>query len=142
MFVPDTFRLLYPQFAAQTDEQLLAMATEAQCFLADTGCNCSSQMLMLMVAHLLTLAAQARTGGVSGQVTSATIDKVSVSVAPPPGGDDAWAYWLGLTPYGLQLLALLKRCTAGGFYVGGLPERAAFRAVGGLFPKGGRLWRR
>ncbi|MNJ79317.1 hypothetical protein D3C77_772930 [compost metagenome] len=53
-----------------------------------------------------------------------------------------WSYWLGMTPYGMQLMALLKVCTGGGLYVGGLPERAAFRSVGGIFPRGGRLWRR
>ncbi|RIQ77290.1 DUF4054 domain-containing protein, partial [Bordetella avium] len=30
-------------------------------------------------------------------------------------------------------------CSAGGMYVGGLPERAAFRNVGGLSVRGGRV---
>jgi hypothetical protein len=142
MFDLDSFRSLYPQFATLTDDQVLATSAQAQCFLTDQGCDCSAHMWLLMVAHMLTLGRQASTGGVSGQVTSASIDKVSVSFAAPPSGNDAWAYWLSLTPFGVQLRALLKRCTAGGFYFGGLPERAGFRSVGGVFPRGGRVWRR
>lgn len=141
MFSLATFRVLYPQFNGIGDEQIEAVAEQAQCFLSERGCSCADQLLMLMTAHLLTLSQQQAAGGITGQVTSATVDKVSVTIAAPPG-TDAWSYWLGMTPYGLQLRALLKRCSAGGMYVGGLPERAAFRSVGGVFPRGGRLWRR
>jgi len=141
MFSLEVFRRLYPQFAEISDEQVLDTADQAECFLTSYGCKCTDQMLILMVAHLLALGIKERDGGVAGQVTGATVDKVSVSIAPPPSRD-MWSYWLGLTPYGMQLMALLKVCTAGGLYVGGLPERAAFRSVGGIFPRGGRLWRR
>ncbi|MCO8160972.1 DUF4054 domain-containing protein [Pseudomonas sp. 21LCFQ010] len=140
MFSLEGFRLRFPQFAHLDDQQVLAAADDGRGFLADHGCACSEQQLRLMVAHLLELQQKAQAGGVVGQVTGAGVDKVSVSLAPPPSRD-MWGYWLSLTGHGQQLQALLKACTAGGLYVGGRSERAAFRAVGGVFPGGGR-WRR
>lgn len=133
-----TFRDLYPQFASVPDATVLAQADQAECYLGET---CSDACAMyLMVAHLLQLSANTSQGQPSGQVTSASIDKVSVTVAQAPGPNNSYTYWLNSTPYGQQLAALLARCAVGGTYVGGLPERAAFRSVGGLFPRGGRIW--
>ncbi|MCD1124813.1 DUF4054 domain-containing protein [Jinshanibacter sp. LJY008] len=92
----------------------------------------------MMTAHLLALNDILTTGesegiGTGGITTSATIDKVSVTQAPPPPASDEWQYWLSQTPYGLELLALLQVHSVGGFYIGGLPERSAFRKVGGVF---------
>ncbi len=133
------FRILYPQFASVPDATVNAKAVEAGCFLADSACadDCA---LNLMVAHLLQLMANATAGLPGGQITSASIDKVSVTVAQAPGSTSSYTYWLNSTPFGQQLAALLARCGAGGTHVGGLPERAAFRSVGGIFPRGGRLW--
>lgn len=134
------FRAAFPQFNSIADEQVQALATQAQCFLSNYGCDCEALMWQLMVAHLLALSASATSGGTSGQVTSASIDKVSVSIAAPPS-KDGWSYWLSSSPYGMQLWALIQRCSATGMYVGGLPERSAFRSVGGAFPRG-KVWRR
>ncbi len=126
------FRVLYPAFAGVTDETVVAVAEQAQCLASSRGCACSEQAWMALVAHLLALqAAQAAGGGTAGPIASATVDKVSVSFQAPPAGD-SWAYWLNTTPYGQQALALLKACSAGGFYVGGLPERKAFTKVYGI----------
>jgi hypothetical protein len=66
-------------------------------------------------------------------VSGASVDKVSVTLTPPPVKSQ-WQWWMSLTPRGAQLLALLKSKAAGGLYVGGLPaERAAFRKAGGVF---------
>lgn len=134
------FRALYAQFAAVTDETVLATAEQALCFISDSGCECGQAMWQLMIAHLLQLAANAAAGGASGALASAAIDKVSVSFQAPPYGSSAYRFWLYSTPFGAQLAALLARCSAGGIYVGGAPERAAFRRVGGGFPRRGRLW--
>ena len=136
-FELSVFRELYPQFEAVSDAAVTAAATQANCYI-DSTCadDCA---IYLMVAHLLQLAANIAAGTPSGQITSASIDKVSVTVAQAPG-TDSYRYWLNGTPYGQQLLALLARCSAGGLYVGGLPERAAFRSVGGVFPRRGRVW--
>jgi hypothetical protein len=71
-------------------------------------------------------------GGVTGVVTGATIDKVSVQLAAPTT-KSGWQYWLASTPYGMQLWAFLSIKSAGGLYIGGRPERRAFRKVGGNF---------
>lgn len=93
--------------------------------------------LQLMLAHLLALGSVISAGGTGtgtpGISTGATVDKVAVSLASPPFGTSQWKYWLSLTPYGQQLLTLLAAQAAGGWYIGGLPERAAFRKVGGVF---------
>ena len=132
-----TFRALYPQFASVSDATVQAQAGQADCYI---GSTCADDCaIYLMVAHLLQLSANAATGKPGGQITTATIDKVSVTVVQAPG-TTSYTYWLNSTPYGQQLAALLARCAAGGTHVGGLPERAAFRSVGGLFPRGGRVW--
>lgn len=125
------FRLLYLAFASVADAVVLAAAESAQCLADARGCECSEQAWMALVAHLLALqAAAAAGGGAAGPVASATIDKVSVSFQAPPAGD-SWSYWLNTTPYGQQAMAFLKACSAGGFFVGGLPERDAFLSVYG-----------
>lgn len=95
--------------------------------------------LYLMTAHLAALndLIVADAGAVPGQLVNASIDKVKVTITPPPAPNQ-WQYWLGLTPWGQMLLALLQAKSAGGWVVGGNPERLGFRRVGGGF--GGR-WR-
>lgn len=135
------FRTLYPQFASVADATVLAVSDQALCFIGETGCECDDTAWQLMVAHLLQIqAAAANGGGGSGPVASATVGGVAVSFQAPPYGSSAYKFWLFTTPYGAQLAALLARCSAGGVYVGGRPERAAFRQVGGTFPNRGRTW--
>lgn len=85
-----------------------------------------------MTAHLAYIAGLIATGNTSVLVSSATVDKVTVSMTPPPLKNQ-WQWWLSTSPYGQQLLALLAARSVGGFYVGGLPESIAFRKVGGIF---------
>jgi hypothetical protein len=124
------FREAFPAFADDViypDAMIQLYADASLCYLSERSCGCDELNRQLLVAHLLTLNDRALTGNSSGGiVTGASIDKVSVSVAPPPV-TSSWGYWLSTTPYGLQLLALLRRCGAGGMYVGGTPERRAFR---------------
>jgi hypothetical protein len=51
----------------------------------------------------------------------------------PPPETNQWQWWLSLSPWGQQLLALLLVKSAGGFYIGGFPERQGFRKAYGLF---------
>lgn len=137
------FRTLYPQFDTVADATVLAVADQALCFISDTGCECDDTAWFLMVAHLLQIQTAAASGGSgSGPVASATVGGVSVSFQAPPYGTSDYKFWLFSTPFGSQLAAMLARCSAGGLYVGGAPERAAFRHVGGGFPNRGRLWLR
>ena len=95
--------------------------------------------LDLMAAHLLFLEdaiTRGKGGKAAGLVSGATVDKVSVSLTPPPVKNQ-FAWWLSLSPRGAELLALLRSRAAGGLYVGGTPpERAAFRKAGGVFING------
>lgn len=138
-----SFRLLYPAFASVTDfpdAYLTAQFGQARAYItpydnAWTSGDLLQTALNLMTAHLtqinVILAANGKTPTL-GVLQSATIDKVTVSNAPPPV-KNGWQYWLATTPYGQQLWALLKSAANIGPYVGGLPERAAFRKVGGYF---------
>lgn len=143
-----SFRILFPQFASETaypDATLTAFFGAATVYLGDYDnyalCGQGRQYaLNLLTAHLLAVGtgAAAATGSGGGVVTGSTIDKVSVTLMAPPA-KSAWAFWLSGSPYGLQLWALLKVRSAGGYYIGGLPERDAFRRVGGGFGPRGRL---
>jgi hypothetical protein len=139
------FRAQFPQFADTTkypDSTLQLQFDIATSYVtADTYGDMTTPVrthaIYLMMAHLLQLniiIAQnaANGGGQIGVVQSATIGSVSVTLQPPPVRGQ-WRWWLNNTPYGAQLVALLEMQSAGGFFVGGLPERAAFRKVGGVF---------
>jgi len=71
-------------------------------------------------------------GEQGGFETSATVGDVSVAKLAPPA-KDGWEWWLASTPYGQMLWALLGIIGVGGTSIGGLPEREAFRKVGGAF---------
>lgn len=138
-----TFRLLFPAFAntttfpdayisAQWDAATAYISPWDSCFV---GGRQLQQALNLMTAHLMQINVMMAANGATptiGVFQSATIDKVTVANMPPPA-TNGWKYWLATTPYGLQLWALLKMLAGPGFYIGGLPERAAFRKVGGIF---------
>ena len=133
-----TFRLLYPKYDTAPDDVVLATANIALCYTSERSCGCSEAMWMLMVAHLLFIAALDASGRFTpGLLSGSTIDKVSVSFAMPSSATP-WDFWLSRSPYGQQFAALLAKCASQGFYVGGSPERAAFRTVGGVFPGRGR----
>lgn len=142
-FDPTTFRALFPQFANVTtfpDVRLQANFDMGTGYVTndtygDMTIAVRTQALNLMTAHLLALSviiAQNNYQGQAGIVTAATIDGIQVTLTPPPVTSQ-WRWWLNTTPYGAQLIALLDAQSAGGFYIGGLPERAAFRKVAGIF---------
>ena len=139
-FDPAIFRVQFPAFADTAlypDSVLLVYWDMAVCYISDESCGCGMLQgscrrlaLNLMLAHLLTLAAQAAGG--SGVVVSASIAAVSVDFLAPMEGN-SWHYWLNLSSYGRQLLALLSISAAGGAYIGGRPELSAFGRTGGVF---------
>jgi len=87
----------------------------------------------LITAHIAKLFILIQNNQVPGLMQNATIDKVTVGLTPPPLKNQ-FQWWLSLTPYGQMLLALLQVNSVGGFFVGSLPERSAFRSVAGAFP--------
>ena len=131
-----SFRIKFPAFTGHPDDRLDLYWDVATGYISsdDYGLlngRARAHALDLMTAHLVTLADMVSAGESPGIETAATVDKVSVTMAPPPVKSQ-WQYWLSLTGYGQQLLSLLKAKSVGGFYVGGLPERSAFRKVGGV----------
>lgn len=149
-FDVDAFRAMFPAFAPDppTDGTLSGYWTVATVYIDDRDYNCwmlkgAQRALALnqMTAHIAQLYSLIAAADVPAQAQigldqSATIDKVSVTVTPPPiKTGDQFAWWLSLTPYGQMLLALLQAVTVGGFYTPGsvVPERSAFRKAGGLF---------
>lgn len=138
-----TFRLLFPEFADPTafpDAYIQAQWDKAVSGMGDQDgwalCGPALQTaLNLLTAHYMKLNLLIAAGGgagVTGVVTGATIDKVSVQMAAPPV-KSGWQFWLAQTPYGTELWAFLSMKSAGGLYIGGRPERRAFRKVGGRF---------
>lgn len=138
-FPIDNFKLLYPQFIETGNDVINLIAEQAACFIGINSCACGDQGWFLLVAHMFYLRNQADAGNnAPGMLSSATIGSVSVSFQSP-SSSDAWSHWLNQSPYGQQFLALTKACFGGVRYVGSLPERSAFRSVGGLFPSRGRV---
>jgi len=137
------FRAQFPQFAdtAKFPDALVQTQFGVACVhitpdtYGDMTQAARTQALYLMTAHLLALGVIIAQNGYQGQVgivTGATVDSVAITLQPPPVRGQ-WRWWLNTTPYGAQLIALLDALSVGGFFVGGLPERAAFRKVGGVF---------
>lgn len=91
-----------------------------------------ARALYLMTAHLFRLSDIISSGQTPGLLSASSIDKISVTLTPPPLKSQ-FHWWLSLSPYGQQLLALLRVHSMGGFYVGGSAERVAFRKPGGGF---------
>lgn len=89
-------------------------------------------ILNYFTAHIAQLATVVAQGLLPGFIQNATIDAVTVALAPPPEVNQ-FQWWMNQTTYGQSVLALLQAVTVGGFFFGGLPETSAFRKVGGIF---------
>lgn len=139
-FDPAVFRVQFPAFASTTkypDATLQEYFNSATCYISpvDYGWlngDCRARALNMMTAHLTALSDLIAKGKAPGIKTGATVDKVQVQLMTPPLKNQ-WQWWLGLTPYGAQLHALLQSVSVGGVYIGGLTERSAFRKVGGIY---------
>lgn len=136
------FRLLCPEFADETkypDVLIQTWFTVAGEYLGleDYACGLNGTTLDLcltwLTAHLMKSALILSGHKGSPMVmTSATIDKVTISTLPPPVRS-AWDQWLATTPYGVNLWALLSMKSAGGWSYGGHGELGGFRRIAGVF---------
>lgn len=134
------FREQYPTFSDKTKypDATIQRAFDMSSIYIDNNTNCMldekqlKTILYLMTAHLLQIETNALSGNTVGVVTSASIDKISVTIADPNSKSE-FSYFLNQTIYGQRLLALFKVLTMGGFYIGGKPETLAIRKVGGLY---------
>lgn len=120
---------MFPAFADPVlfpTERLQLNWDMATCFISDKAypwCGvlvgtCRESALYLMTAHLTALGVIIAAGDTPGIVNSATIDKITVSLTPPPL-KNGWQWWMSTTPYGAELWSLLQVKSAGGWYVGG-----------------------
>lgn len=136
------FRAQFPAFADTTaypEATLAGYWTMGTVYINENGgpgweCNLAQLQLALdlMAAHLAQSYTLINTGVPSVIVTGSTEGTVTVSMLPPPV-KSAFGYWLATTPYGAQLRALLRVVAGVGLFVGGSPERSAFRKAGGRF---------
>lgn len=90
------------------------------------------QLIVAHIGYMLTNANSVGNSQGGGAVVSGTEGSVSASFVAPPV-KDGLEYYLSSSTYGQMLWAMLNVSAAGGLYVGGLPERHAYRKVGGVF---------
>ncbi len=106
----DTFRKWFPYFKESTDESIQAAYAGAGSYISLTageiGLSLPSQTrgVYLATAHLAFLAMNPGKTG-AANMSSASEGSVSASFQLY---SDAWRRFLSLTPYGLELLALLE----------------------------------
>ena len=132
------FRGMYPQFADTTafpTPLLQSYFDAAGGYVANSNygwlVNAPRFLaLNLMTAHLAAIAVLINAGETPGMAVGASVDKVSVTLHPPKD-QSQFQWWLNLTGYGQQLLALLLANSAGGFFVGGSNTRGGFRGNSG-----------
>ena len=132
------FRLSYPAFKDNTaypDETLRAYFTTSSSYLANDNYGWLKEesryiALTMMTAHIGAIGALIASGETPGLASSGSVDKTSVTLTPPPMTSQ-FHWWLNITPYGQQLLALLQMRSAGGFSVGGSNTRGGFRGNAG-----------
>lgn len=140
-FNPETFRSSYPAFACGKDfpnstlQSYWGMATAFinKCRFWCVPPDQQDYALNQMTAHIAQIAANAASGQITGILTGATIDKVSVTLQPPPEASQ-FQWWLNQTPYGQALLAFYQTQTVGGFYAGGSLDLSAFRRPARVWP--------
>ncbi len=119
----------FPEFSNCQEIELYLI--RAKCYVSekDYG-NLSAEerklAIYLLTAHLLTLKKKIEKGQINpGFTSSANIDKVRVSMVPPPSLG-AFEFWLNQTPYGGELLALLYAKTPTPLLLGGSFIRTLF----------------
>ena len=123
------FKQMYSIFNDISDDVIEMMVDKAECYVNKSKCKCYEQLLFLVVAHLLYLKEQQEQGNNNtSAVASATIDKVSISYQAPTSTSSI-SQWFNLSPYGIEYLALNKRCNGMPRYIGGSLERQAFRKL-------------
>ena len=125
----DEFKKSFPEFVNFENIELYLL--RAQCYVtSDKYGILSGDSLKLanylFTEHLLVLQKNIAQGQYSsGIANTATVDKVSVSMVPPPSLG-AFEYWLNQTQYGSELLALLSSKTPLPLLLGGSFVRTLF----------------
>lgn len=125
----EQFIALFPAYSNSTqypEPTLQAYWNSAINYISDIGNYGAMQgdtrqyALNLMTAHLTYIAGLIANGTVPYLMQNSTIDKITIGLTLPPLKNQ-WQWWLMVSPYGQQLLALLQVNSVGGFYIGGSP---------------------
>ena len=130
----------YSNATAYPEATLAAYWTSATFYMSDVGNfgvvqGAARQYgINNMLAHLVFIAGLVAAGQVPGLMQTATIDKVSVGLTPPPLKSQ-WQWWLSLSPYGQQVLAQMQGASVGGFFVAG-----PYGGIQGYLPAYGYGW--
>lgn len=115
-----SFVKFYPEFAEifkdeSVVDNALALIEQIKClypeFLDLDKCY-DKQPFFMLLAHYLVMRGFTQEIGIfsqNGQVSSSSIDGVSVSYQSSPYSSDELTYFLSLTPYGIAYLAWLRR---------------------------------
>ena len=115
-----SFVKFYPEFAEifkdeSVIDNTLALVEQIKClypeFLDLDKCY-DKQPFFMLLAHYLVMRGFTQDIGIfsqNGQVSSSSIDGVSVSYQNSPYSSDELTYFLSLTPYGMAYLAWLRR---------------------------------
>lgn len=137
MFVISDFRGNFPEFSSISDATVSRASTLAGFIVSPNSSALVSNtkadlMTEYLVAHIIQLGLNTGTSASSDNqpaypVASATEGSVSVSLLPPPVGNDALRFWLFTTQYGIALLSLARSAIAGGVYIGGEPNNTGVR---------------
>ena len=115
-----SFVKFYPEFVEifkdeSVVDNTLALVEQIKClypeFLDLDKCY-DKQPFFMLLAHYLVMSGFTQDIGIfsqNGQVSSSSIDGVSVSYQNSPYSSDELTYFLSLTPYGMAYLAWLRR---------------------------------
>lgn len=126
----EQFRQDFPQFTVvkYSDEVVQNFITQAECYVSTQNMGklrdgCRILAIEYMTAHLIALNDKIKAGNTQGgQLASSSIDKISVSLTPPPS-KNMFQYWIGQTTYGLSYYALLSTKCPAGIFAGGCSQR-------------------
>ena len=137
MFVIADFRANFPEFSSISDATVSRASTLAGFVVSPNSSALVSSsktdlMTEYLIAHIIQLGLNTGTSASSESqpaypVSSATEGSVSLSLSPPPVGNDALRFWLFTTQYGIALLSLARSSIAGGAYIGGEPNNTGVR---------------
>lgn len=122
---PQIFIAQFPEF--EGNQYIDAMLARAQnwfdLYEMCLKCRQKQYLIFLLAAHLLSQQEAIANGDTTGGIqTGASIDKISVSVAPAPYSD-TFEYWLSGSRYGQELLGFLEFKTITPVYFGGSFQR-------------------
>lgn len=123
-YTKEIFISQFPEFENAEDIELYI--NRALLYISPFSALCRDKkqyVVFLITAHLLALQDNINNGeNTGGLQTSASIDKVSVSVAPPLFSD-GYEYFYNQTVYGQQLLAFFNMLATVPNYIGGSFQR-------------------